>query len=170
MYFPSRSGWDFVPAPDQPFASGTVFQLGISGSDRLLHLDGTPAETFDDLVQANGAPGRQIGVFECMADLSSGRLVKALDGRQIAIVAIKWTEELHCTTQVTRIESEGEPCLVMQQLDQDGDPLSGRVFVDRDLHAWTIEENGSVGQRPLGLPASEATLEVARKNGAPSGG
>ena len=38
-----------------------------------------------------------------------------------------------------RIEEEGEPQLVLEQLDERGEVRSGRVIVDRDLYAWRFD-------------------------------
>lgn len=44
-------------------------------------------------------------------------------------------------------EGQSEPWLVLEQLDENGDPCEGRLVVDRGLYAWDIDEDGSVSAR-----------------------
>jgi hypothetical protein len=149
-YVPTRSNWSFEVDAAPGLPSGTTIQIAVHGETVLKHVDGKPAETFAELVDANGGP-MKLGTFDCRADLGAGRLVPTGDGREITILALTWTEEMHCAQQIIRTGLEGEPCLVMEQLDEHGESFSGRVFVDRDLHAWSIDEHGKVTEADLGL-------------------
>lgn len=45
------------------------------------------------------------------------------------------------------IGKPGDPVLVLEQLDGDGELESGRVVVDQDLFAWDLDEDGNVVPR-----------------------
>jgi hypothetical protein len=146
FFMPAHENFDFKVAEYPDLPNGTVLKFGLAGTDRFLHLDGTPAETLEELVQANGAP-LQEGVFECSADLGEGRLVAAEDGTQVRVTALTWTETMRPFRQQIVSEAPGEPCLVLEQLDGNGDPHRGRLVVDQQLYAWAIGEDGTVVPR-----------------------
>lgn len=110
-----------------------------------MFLDGSPAETFGEVIDRNGAkPSEGEGVFDCTADLGEGRLVSTEDGTQIPITAISWREAVRIDGPTVSHKAEGEPCLVVEQLDRKGEPQGGRLVVDEHLHAWRINESGEV--------------------------
>lgn len=119
------------------------FQL--AGADRLLFLDGSPAETFGEVIDKNGAKlSEGEGAFDCSADLGEGRLVSAEDGTQVPIKAIRWRETVRIDGPTVSHKAKGEPCLVVEQLDDAGKPQGGRLVVDEHLHAWQIGASGEV--------------------------
>lgn len=120
----------------------------LDGSDRLLHPDGSPAETVAEMIQQNGTKlSAGEGVFECSADLGAGRLIAALDGTRVPVTEIRWRETVRIDGPTISHRETGEPCLVLEQLDDKGEPQSSRLVVDRHLNAWDIDAGGGVVPR-----------------------
>jgi Restriction endonuclease len=117
-----------------------------STDDHFLHLDGSPAETLGEVLEANGAPLRE-GVFDCSVDFGEGRLLEVPAGGRVLVKGLKWTETMQSSETTSVTETEGEPCLVLQQLDDEGNPQNGRLVVDRHLYAWDIDAKGAVVSR-----------------------
>jgi hypothetical protein len=128
--------------------TGTL-RFKVLGTDRLLDLDGSPAETVAEILGANGAKlADGEGEFQCSADLRPGRLIAAEDGTAVPITAIRWTEKVRFDGVTVSHQAEGDPELVVEQLDENGRPDSSRLVVDRHLNAWDIDDAGEV--RPRG--------------------
>jgi hypothetical protein len=51
------------------------------------------------------------------------------------------------TTESSVVEGKGEPCLVVELLDADGEPERARLVVDQALYAWDIADDGTVSPR-----------------------
>jgi len=51
------------------------------------------------------------------------------------------------TTESIVVEGKGEPCLVVEQLDADGEPERARLVVDQALYARDIADDGTVSPR-----------------------
>jgi hypothetical protein len=147
FFFPSFDSFDLVLAEsDLPVGKKLIFSLG--EDDRLTHLDGTPAETLREVLESNaGALPREPGDFERSADFADGRLIAAQDGTAVPISALKWIERIDETTETVVAEGKGEPCLVLEQLDQNGEPEQARLVVDQALYAWDIGGDGTVTAR-----------------------
>lgn len=115
---------------------------------QFMHLDGSPAETLLQVLQASSTPlADGVGTFERSADFGAGRLVRANDGTPFRVSGLRWTETVEAMTQTITHKAEGEPCLVLEQLDKDGEPQGTRLVVDRHLYSWDIEEDGAVKKR-----------------------
>lgn len=145
FFFPARSGWSFefaeVPADlrgDHTFA--------LSSDLPLEHADGSPAGEFDDILVKHTSPMEQ-GRFECRADLDPPLWFPTVDGLRVPVSAVEWVEENHLHVETIRTEAKGKPKLVLQQLDENGNPTSGRVVVDADLFAWDVAPDGRVVAR-----------------------
>lgn len=71
----------------------------------------------------------------------------------VKIMGMRWTERKVTDTMQVVSKAQGTPRLVVQQLDENGDPYGGRVIVDSKLKAWKLDEDGaphggqSAGQR-----------------------
>lgn len=129
--------------------AGTALQAQVPTSDRLRHLDGTPAETLKDVLEGHGAKiDAEAGSYERRVSFSGGRLLNVGDGPSLQIDGLSWTETVHRGQHTTIREAQGEPLLVLEQLDEHGDLDSGHMVVDRDLFAWDIDAEGNV--RPRG--------------------
>jgi Restriction endonuclease len=112
---------------------------------QFLHLDGSPAETLARILEANSTPlADGEGAFERSADFGAGRLVRARDGTPFRVSGLRWTEAVEAMTHSFTHKAEGEPCLVLEQLDEDGEPHATRLVVDQHLYAWRIGEDGVV--------------------------
>lgn len=112
---------------------------------QFLHLDGSPAETLLQILQANSTPiAEGEGTFERSADFGAGRLVLSNDGMPFRVSGLRWTETVEAMTQTVTHKAEGEPSLVLEQLDEDGEPQGTRLVVDRHLYSWDIDEDGAV--------------------------
>jgi hypothetical protein len=112
---------------------------------RLLHLDGTPAERFGDLIDSHGTPFSEgEGTFQRFVKLDGGRLITAVDGTEARLSEIRWVEKVRMDGITTTHKAEGKPCLVVEQLDDSGEPRTSRLVVDRHLNAWQIDESGEV--------------------------
>jgi hypothetical protein len=86
----------------------------------------------------------RVGTFERRKDLVERRWL-SLDGGRVEVKGVTWTETItNGPAHTTVVEREGEPQLVVFQLDPDGVPTSGRLVVDRDLFAWDIDEQNHV--------------------------
>jgi hypothetical protein len=142
-FLPSFSDFDFDFADDAAFVKDKTYTFDFDGSARLHHLDGTPAETIGEILQANTA-GMTAGESEFEVDLPGGRLLPTLEGDQLPITAMRWKETVHHAQTTNVIEKDGEPCLVMEQLDSDGQVEHGRMVVDQDLYGWEIDHDGRV--------------------------
>jgi hypothetical protein len=141
------SDWDVEVMPDAGLPSGTTFQIAMSGTDQLLRLDGSPAETLAEVIEAQKTTLEE-GTYPRRAEFSDGRLLLTTSGDQIAIAALIWTESVvKSRGHPTVIEKQGEPVLVLEQLNEHGELEHGRVVVDRDLFAWDIDADGNVTRR-----------------------
>lgn len=142
------SGWSNVQVLADPDAEVSNGQAGhMNTEDRFLHIDGTPAETLREIFQSRSA-GRKEGVFDHEVRFEDGRLAPMETGPPIPIIGIKWTETVSKSSpHRTVTKAEGEPCLVVEQLDDDGTPVRPRLVVDRHLNAWDIAEDGAVVEK-----------------------
>lgn len=141
------SDWNVEVLPDADLPSGTVFQIAASGEDRLLHPDGSPAETFQEVIKAQKTT-LQEGGYTRRAEFPDGRLLGTISGDHVPIGALTWTERvLKSRGHSTTVERPGEPKLVLEQLNEKGEVEHGRVVVDVDLFAWDIDNDGNVTQR-----------------------
>lgn len=147
VYGSDWSNVQLLASPDADLPDGARQPGHMHADDRFLHLDGTPAETLAEVMEANSAPMRE-GVFECEADFGDGRLAPAAGGGDIPVTGMKWTETVSKSPSplTSAVEKEGEPCLVLEQLDENGKADGARLVVDRDLYAWRIAEDGSVSE------------------------
>ncbi|MGO8905508.1 MAG: restriction endonuclease [Solirubrobacteraceae bacterium] len=120
-------------------------QLRIDDSLRLLHRDGSPAESFAELKQQHHGPPLTPGEYPQRVEFRDGRLLPVGEGSDpLPVRALAWTETVVSSpTTVTR-ESPGKPRLLLQQLDETGEVQEGRVVVDEELYAWEIDANGHV--------------------------
>lgn len=147
-FFPRLTAVDIKLREDHGLPSSGTLGFSVAGDTRLHHLDGTPAELFGDLFDArSAATSLGEGAYHRVVDFPDGRLLPATDGTDIPISELSWTEEVTKTENRQVIEGKGDPCLVLEQLDSDGEPFSGRLLVDNDLYAWDISEDGTVSQR-----------------------
>lgn len=148
--FPVGSEWSNVQILVSPDAEAVNEgqQGGMSTEDHLLYLDGKPAETLGEVLEAQSG-GLEEGVFEREVQFEDGRLAPmSADQPPIPIVGIKWTETVaKSSPQVTEEHETGKPCLVVEQLNGDGQPERPRLVVDRHLNAWDIAEDGTVVER-----------------------
>jgi hypothetical protein len=144
FFYPVRSNWsvDFLPGLALP----PNVKLRISSPDRLLHLNGDLAETVEDILKAHASPMTE-GVFQQQADFPDGRLIPTANGSPIAITALRWTETMHKSSITHVSEGQGEPELVLEQIDDNGEVTDGRIVVDRELNAWNIDADGNVVPR-----------------------
>jgi hypothetical protein len=115
-----------------------------------LSQTGEEAGTLDELFAMGVAVGPQDGVTHKEARLEAPVQVQGTSG-WILIEGLQWNERLLTDTTVVTVEAEGTPRLVLQQLNADGTPASGRVIVGEKLMAWEIRDDGSLVQR-LRLP------------------
>lgn len=135
--------WDLAIETDELDGAELSFQL--DADLQLRHLDGTPAERLGDLIDSNGTPlSDGEGTFHRSVKLDGGRLVLALDGTEARLSEIGWVEKVRMDGITTTHKAEGRPCLVVEQLDDSGEPQGGRLVVDRHLNAWRIGEDGVV--------------------------
>jgi hypothetical protein len=155
---PEFSDFDIELMPDHGLALDQPFSIKMRGDDRLRRLDGTPAETVMEVLRSQAGP-LEAGVFQRRAAFEDGRLAKGTDGSAIPIAALVWSEaSVAGEPMVISDQAKGEPLLVLQHLDENGQVASGRVVVDRDLFAWEIDQHGNVsrssqlGSRPRQLP------------------
>jgi hypothetical protein len=121
---------------------------GMSTEDHLLYSDGKPAETLGEVFEAQSG-GLEEGVFEREVQFEDGRLAPiCTDQPPIPIVGIKWKETVSKSSpDVTESRETGKPCLVVEQLNEDGQPERPRLVVDRHLNAWDIADDGTVVER-----------------------
>ena len=138
------SDWNVELQPAAELPSGTSFQFALSGADRLKTLDGAEAETLAEVIESQKTT-LEPGAYPRRAEFSDGRLLASASGEEVPIAALAWTEQVvKSAPHVSKIEKPGEPVLVLEQLDGDGELESGRVVVDQDLFAWDLDEDGNV--------------------------
>ncbi len=146
MYVPHFSDFDVEIAADHGLPLGEPFRIALSAADHLSYEDGSPAEVIFDVMRSHAAPMNE-GVYRRCAQFDEARLIPTVEGQLVAIRALTWTETVTQGTTTTITEAEGEPMLVVQQLDDRGSVDSGRILVDRDLYAWEIDSDGRVRAR-----------------------
>lgn len=147
-FFPRLTAADVKLREDHGLPSGSNLRFAVDGDTRLRHLNGRPAELFEDLFKTHSTPMADgEGDFHHAVDFPDGRLLRATDGADLPISELSWTEEVTKVKNRQVIEREGDPCLVLEQLDSDGEPFSGRMLVDKDLYAWDIAGDGAVSRR-----------------------
>lgn len=144
MLMPTFSDFDLEFVPGQARAGSVHVRL--DGADRLLAVDGSPAETIADVLRAHAAP-LEAGAFRRRAAFASHRLIPVVDGDPLEVSALEWTETLVEAKHEIVTEGRGNPVLVVEQLDEHGEVTAGRVVVDVDLFAWDIDSEGNVTPR-----------------------
>jgi hypothetical protein len=139
--------WDVEAMPRAGLPSGTAFQIAASGADHLLRLDGSPAETFAEIIEAQKTTLEE-GSYPRRAEFPDGRLLPTTSGDRVAIAALTWIERVvKSKGHPSVVEKQGEPVLVLEQLNEHGELEHGRVVVDQDLFAWEIDDDGNVTER-----------------------
>jgi len=142
------SDFDVELMPEHEFPSGTEFRVRAAGDEHLLYLDGSPAETFHAVLESQHATANDAaGPYKRRASFDDGRRLPVERGESVPIRAFTWIETVHHSPHVMVIRAQGEPMLVLEQLDESGGIESGRVVVDRDLFAWDIDADGNVTPR-----------------------
>lgn len=145
--FPSHRDFDISLREGHGLPKGGELRFELDEDTRLHHLDGSPAETFGQIKKSQGSVSEGAGTFKRTVTFPEGRLLTAVDGAKTPIAKIRWMEEVREAQETQIIEKDGDPCLVLEQLDSDGVPISGRMFVDDDLYAWEVANDGSVISR-----------------------
>lgn len=142
------SNWSNVQVLADSDADVSDGQPGeMSTEDHFLYIDGNQAESLREILESRSTT-RQEGVFDHEVRFEDGRLAPMTTSRPIPIVGIKWTETVSKSSPHKSVtKAEGEPCLVVEQIDEDGTPVRPRLVVDRHLNAWDIAEDGSVIER-----------------------
>jgi Restriction endonuclease len=69
--------------------------------------------------------------------------IEGFDGL-CSVSGMRWSEREVIDTTVVTSEASGTPRLLLQQLDENGEPYAGRVIVDEKLIAWRVEMDGRV--------------------------
>jgi hypothetical protein len=119
----------------------------MSTEDRFLRIDGTSAESLREIFESRSTAWQE-GAFDHEVRFEGGRLAPMATGLPIPVVGIKWTETVSKSSPHKSVsKAEGEPCLVVEQLDEDGAPVRPRLVVDRHLNAWDIAEDGAVVEK-----------------------
>jgi Restriction endonuclease len=136
--------------------------LGMSTDTILLDREGSPAETIGDVFRANTAPiEAEPGRYQRDVKFDGRRLFPVPGGEPLPLAAITWTEVVSHSPHTTVTEFEGEPMLVLEQYDHQGEIESGRMVVDLELYGWDIAPDGRVTERgPLG---NESEPRVERR-------
>lgn len=148
--FPVGTEWSNVQflVSSDAMDLGEGLNGGMSTEDHLLYRDGSPAETLGEVFAAQSG-GLEEGAFERSVQFEDGRLASIITGQPpIPIIGIRWTEIVSKSSPLVTEEHEtGKPCLVVEQLNEDGQPERPRLVVDRHLNAWDIAEDGTVVER-----------------------
>lgn len=133
--------------PYHELPSATEVQVP-AGDDRLLHLDGSPAEAFREVLQGqHGTANDEAGPKQRRVSFSSGRRLPVGGGESVPIHALRWTETIHRNARTPVAKVRGEPALILERLNKDGEPESGGMVVDYDLFAWDIDADDNVVSR-----------------------
>jgi hypothetical protein len=139
------SNVEFLVEEESDAADGKPRSM--STDDHLLNPDGTRAERLLDVLHSQGG-GWEEGTFDREIRFEGGRIAPTSDGGQVSIVGMRWTETASKSSPMVSEEHEaGKPCLVVEQLDDDGEPRASRLFVDRHLNSWEITGEGKVVPR-----------------------
>jgi Restriction endonuclease len=108
----------------------------------LQRDDGSATETLAEIIEANSA-GMVEGEFDRRVAFSERRWLP-VEGGPAGISCITWHERIaRGEPSVSVIESDGDPVLVVQQLDEKGEIESGRLVVDRQLWAWDLDADNN---------------------------
>jgi hypothetical protein len=140
------SSVQFLAPKDSEMSEGKAGLM--TTEERFLHPDGTPAEKLSEVLGSKYVAWQE-GVFHHEVRFDGGRIAPLDDGQRVPIIGIKWTETVSKSTPVVaEHQDDGEPCLVVEQLnDGGGVDQDSRLLVDRHLNAWEITADGSVVQR-----------------------
>jgi hypothetical protein len=123
-------------------------QLRVDDSLRLLNKEGSPAESFAELRRQHHGPPLTPGEYPQRVEFSDGRLLPVGEGNEpLPVGAVAWTETVVSSPTTVAQEFAGEPKLLLQQLDENGEVREGRVVVDQELYAWEIDADGNVTRR-----------------------
>jgi hypothetical protein len=120
---------------------------GAYALDTVLQKDdGSDAETLAALMYAD-INTFQAGTFDRRVVPPEHRWVPSATGRAL-ISALTWHEVIvaGAPTEV-RTRGDGEPVLVVEQVEPDGAVLSARLVVDRQLFAWDLNDRRQVVPR-----------------------
>ncbi len=147
--------------PGHSLPAGMSLQQRAWTGDHLQHLNGSPAETLKDLFAEHGAKiDDEAGSYERKVSFKDGRLIPIEGADPLPVAGLSWTETLHKSPHTTTSEAQGEPVLILEQLDGRGETESGRVVVDRELYAWDIDADGKVTPRGALTGRDERTTIV----------
>jgi hypothetical protein len=107
---------------------------------------GEVAGTLEDVLQVNAlrpAPG----TFDRRQELSEGTWLRISNGR-IRLKSVSWREAISYGPSFSAVsEIDGDPAIVVEELDETGAGISHRLLVDKDLYAWDIDEQNRVVPR-----------------------
>lgn len=117
---------------------------------RLVRSDGSLAETIEEILSPH-RPRLVEGEFELEAIVPPDRYLQVF-GERLPLAGFRWTEVSGFVESESVTRGRGEPVLRVDEIDMAGDPLKGRLIVDRDLHAWDIDATGRVVERGPLLP------------------
>ncbi len=131
-------------------ADVTEGQVGNMSTDDHFYLgDNSQAETLGELFEAHSTSSAgDEGHVPHEVRFDEMRFAAPDGGRRIPIIGVRWTETLQ-TSSPSRVSSTetGKPCLVVEQIDGNGEPQRARLLVDRHLNAWEIDTAGKVVER-----------------------
>lgn len=144
-----------IEVSSDPLPAGMPAEIQATTSDQLLLVDESPAGTLLDVFEAQRATIDVVGAVEYHRheSFSDGRLLRVEGGQLVPIVGLTWTEKVHRSPRTTIVHGQGEPVLVLEELDKSGEVEFGRLVVDRELFAWDIDSAGSI--RPRGSLAAD---------------
>jgi hypothetical protein len=149
-----------VTADALPVAAGQP--VAMSTDTILLHTDESPAGTLGDVFRANTVPiEAEPGRYQREVKFDGTRLFPVPGGEPLPLAAISWTEVVSHSAHTTVTEAQGEPLLILEHYNDQGEVESGRMVIDRELYAWDIAPDGRVTER--GPLAGDDETRVERR-------
>jgi hypothetical protein len=115
----------------------------------VFDADGAPVGNFAGLFVAGEAAGERNGQMRKQLDLDAPLQIEGDDGL-ISVSGLRWSERDVTDTTVVTSEASGTPRLLLQQLDENGEPYASRVIVDEKLIVWRVDKDGQVTRQPAG--------------------
>ena len=105
-------------------------------------LTALPQDVADVLRNHSAIARDDAGPYRRRASLPDGRRLPVEGGESVPIAALTWTETVHRSPHTTVTKAPGEPVLVLEQLNEKGEPESGRIVFDRGLLRGTSMPTG----------------------------
>lgn len=109
----------------------------------FVSRDGALIESLESVMRRNAYPMEE-GDFPRAVAFEEDRYLALELGHRVPVTGVSWTWRVGVMRHTDVKEFEGEGMIVVEQLDDQGEVHDGRMIVDRELSAWTIDDHRQV--------------------------